>query len=163
MKNTQENKEKFFAQYWGQEVVKDRILIGEEKENVEDVLINHRYSEVFDKLYLELKPLSEITDEDMLEIASFCYPDEDHYEVFRETEAVRVDFGTRYNVYTGNNYNDRWLGLNYNGLIQIKNVYQSNRIFNVYDSLRSKGYALPYNGISVEEQIEFGWVKFKTK
>lgn len=27
------------------------------------------------------------------------------------------------------------------------------------DYLRSKGYALPYMGISVEKQIEYGWIK----
>ena len=29
--------------------------------------------------------------------------------------------------------------------------------------LRSKGYALPYLGLSVEKQIEYGWVKLKEK
>lgn len=29
------------------------------------------------------------------------------------------------------------------------------------DYLRSKGYALPWMGLSVEQQIEFGWVKLK--
>lgn len=29
------------------------------------------------------------------------------------------------------------------------------------DYLRSKSYALPWNGITVEEMIEWGWVKLK--
>lgn len=29
----------------------------------------------------------------------------------------------------------------------------------VADYLRSKGYALPYMGISVEDQIKYGWIK----
>lgn len=36
-----------------------------------------------------------------------------------------------------------------------------NAIDTAIDYLRSKGYALPYLGISVEEQIEFGWIKLK--
>ena len=31
------------------------------------------------------------------------------------------------------------------------------------DYLRSKGYALPYMGLSVEKLIEYGWVKLKSK
>lgn len=33
---------------------------------------------------------------------------------------------------------------------------------NASDCLRSKGYALPYLGVSVEDQIEFGWVRLAT-
>ena len=29
----------------------------------------------------------------------------------------------------------------------------------IVDYLRSRGYALPYMGITVEQQIEYGWVK----
>lgn len=31
------------------------------------------------------------------------------------------------------------------------------------DFLRSRGYALPFKGISVEEQIKAGWVKLVTE
>ncbi|MCT4253683.1 hypothetical protein HZP34_02925 [Elizabethkingia anophelis] len=31
------------------------------------------------------------------------------------------------------------------------------------DFLRSKGYALPWMGLSVDKQIEYGWVKLKEK
>lgn len=29
----------------------------------------------------------------------------------------------------------------------------------IYDYLRSKGYAVPWNGITVEELVELGWIK----
>jgi len=29
------------------------------------------------------------------------------------------------------------------------------------DYLRSKGYALPYMGLSVEKQVEYGWIKLE--
>ncbi|MDE5530446.1 hypothetical protein KRE43_12785 [Elizabethkingia meningoseptica] len=31
------------------------------------------------------------------------------------------------------------------------------------DYLREKGYAVPYRGLSVQKQIEYGWVKLKNK
>ena len=31
-------------------------------------------------------------------------------------------------------------------------------VLNVYDFLRSKGYALPWMGLSVEKLVEYGWV-----
>lgn len=39
----------------------------------------------------------------------------------------------------------------------------SNRKINpdVIDYLRKKGYAVRYDGLSVEQQIEFGWIKLK--
>lgn len=61
MENNLENKAKFFAQYWGQEVLSDltnggdRILYPVEASNM------YRIQES----YLELKPLSSITDEDL--------------------------------------------------------------------------------------------------
>lgn len=33
----------------------------------------------------------------------------------------------------------------------------------VTDYLRSKGYALPYMGLSVEKQIEYGWIKLEVQ
>ena len=100
MKNTLENKTKFFAQYYGQKVLLD-----------DNLTVNftrlHYGIEDFKNWWLELKPLSEISNEDALEISDFVYADR------------KVDY------------------------------------------LRSKGYAIPWNGISVEEMIEFGWVKLK--
>lgn len=33
--------------------------------------------------------------------------------------------------------------------------------FEAVDFLRSRGYALPWMGVSVEQQIEWGWIKIK--
>lgn len=61
MENTLENKAKFFAQYWGQPVLMSNndpkcYVIRVKFEHAEDIDIND---------YLELKPLSSITDEDL--------------------------------------------------------------------------------------------------
>jgi hypothetical protein len=34
-------------------------------------------------------------------------------------------------------------------------------MFELHDYLRSKGYALPWMGLSVDELVEYGWVKLK--
>lgn len=67
MEITQELKRRYFALYWNQKVVKDSICIGEDPEYVAEAF---GYSEdVFKVLYLELKDLRNITDEDAIEIA----------------------------------------------------------------------------------------------
>jgi len=43
------------------------------------------------------------------------------------------------------------------------NVKGTNRDipFEAVDFLRSKGYALPFMGLSVDELVNYGWIKFK--
>ncbi|MDR4892247.1 MULTISPECIES: hypothetical protein [unclassified Chryseobacterium] len=35
------------------------------------------------------------------------------------------------------------------------------KFLHLFDYLRSKGYALPWMGLSVEKMIEYGWIKLK--
>ena len=111
-----ENKAKFFNQYRGQMVFK---LMG--------LLHTYRYpSERLEKYdYVELKPLSSITDED----------------------AINVEFegGSSHFIKVLESY-----GHEFNDLI-----LKHNQI----DYLRSKGYALPWMGISVEQMVSAGWIK----
>lgn len=37
------------------------------------------------------------------------------------------------------------------------------KVIQVIDYLRSKGYVLPWMGLSVEKLVEYGWVKLKEK
>lgn len=95
MKNTLENKTKFFAQYWGQKVLnvaKDMPL---------QVLDNFG---IHCDGYLELKPLSQRKGIDI---------------PLNKIEVGEADY------------------------------------------LRSMGYALDWNGITVKEMVEFGWIKLK--
>lgn len=120
MKNTLENKAKFFAQYYGQNVLMIKnypyLKIGQETFFNDNVRKDD---------YLELKPLSQISDED----AKHFIGD------FRLTaKDVRKQFSHP-------NFNFE--------LLLAKDV----------DYLRSKGYALDWNGITVEEQIEYNWIK----
>lgn len=102
MENTLENKAKFFALYWGQKCA--WVKWPHENEYLGKV---SAYSIMWTS-YLELKPLSSISNEDVIEVSETVCP---------EMHAV--------------------------------------------DYLRSKGYALSYNGLSVEELVNRGWVKLK--
>jgi len=116
--NKIEKKSKFFAQYWGQDVL--YIPRTEQTWNVFSFQ-DEDGKDVVSESYLLLKPLSSITDEDAIFLK--------HQE---NIDAVK--------------YYERW-GVN---------SYDT-------DYLRSKGYALPYMGLSVEKLIEYGWVKLKNE
>ena len=111
MENTLENKAKFFAQYWGQKIV--RMLRSDGLTIVNGRNLDRNIS----VSCLELKPLSQISDEDAITLKLFI-------------NKKKLD------------WNDE--------LTQIEADY-----------LRSKGYALPYNGISVETLIEWEWLTLK--
>lgn len=129
MENTEENKRKFFAQYWGQEV-------GFSKEYNSLYGIGQIYDiSVVD--YLLLKPLNQITDEDLININFF------------EGNFDEVNF-----EFLPDSYEYHWKvsGILCNeGFLALKD----------FDYLRSKGYALPWMGLSIEKLIEYGWIKIK--
>ncbi|MFP7656107.1 hypothetical protein [Chryseobacterium proteolyticum] len=155
MENTLENKARFFAQYWGQNVYRIKDGIDEPGKNIiNDDLV----------AFLELKPLSMISDEEAIEVAKIVSPmlfegnGDDGGHVVDKTEkewisvihkrkiiSVDIDFdGYVYEYHEDENY-----------LRPIRSSYGT-------DFLRSKGYALPWNGLSVEKMIEYGWIKIKT-
>lgn len=106
MENTLENKAKFFGNYLGQEIAFDKAGF---KALVYDA-IKPSWIESF---YLELKPLSHITDEDAI-------------------------------------------NLGYGYVSHLKSNLDRN-----IDQLRNLGYALPWMDLSVEDLIEYGWIKLK--
>lgn len=120
MKNTLENKAKFCALYWGQKVVKYNDIF-EEATHVDFV----DFIDMKDKAFLELKPLSSISDEDFTEVMCLLFP-----------------FQPRSSFKKGKFYIDHL------------NIKQA-------DYLRSRGYALTWMGISVEELVNRGWIKLK--
>lgn len=138
MENTIENKQKFFSLYWDQEVFKH-------PENTEcycvdfDALISER-----EEFHLLLTPLSSITDEDATDIATIVtswdihspLPPEDVYE---------------------------WLDeVLFNNSNTCADYVSGFEMLEIIDYLRSRGYAMPYMGISVETLAEYGWIKLKT-
>ena len=130
IQNTLENKTKFFAQYWGQDVL-CRVIFGKNKNEIimhNTSCSNLKLGEIIDS-YLELKPLSHISDEDAIEISK-------EYPAF------------------GSNIRN-----------SVKELFQEfddlELSIKTGDYFRSKGYALPYMDLSVEDLVEYGWVKLK--
>lgn len=108
MENTLSNRGKFFAQYQDQKIAKSSID--------HDYTSNVKGNSISIRDYLELKPLSSITDDDAKSLGYRCA---EHFK----TEANE----------------SFWK-----------------------DELRNLGFAVEWNGLSVEDQINYGWVKLKT-
>lgn len=142
MKNTLENKAKFFAQYWGQNVLtrpksdNKKWILGEEV-SIHSALSKSGYDYQY---FLELKPLSSITDEDALIVYRFHYPID------------KWDTKERRDLFDTIEAND-WLKNHYNEAGYINLTAEGS------DYLRSKGYAIDWNGLKVEEIESFGWIK----
>ncbi|MGU3377680.1 hypothetical protein [Chryseobacterium sp. M5A1_1a] len=144
MENTLENKSKFFARYWGQEVLNGNGLIY-------SATMKTKLSDNGD--FLELKPLSSITDEDAIQGILLLYNEsiEDLGEIIeishRDTfsSITTIDKGTTFKT---NRSIHHW-----EGILKIGSTES--------DFFCSKGYAVQWMKLSVETQIEFGWVKLK--
>ena len=123
MENTLENKEKFVAQYWGQKV-------GMVFDTDWDKHLSYGIGTnclVYQVDYLELKPLSSISDEDAIEVSKLCVNGDD-----KRIENIKV----------------------YARIYALQSAL-------INDFLRSRGYALPWMGLSVEKLIKYGWIKLK--
>lgn len=126
MENTLENKTKFFAQYWGQQVLSWSGDTSSHRFNI----IGKSNLPIRKGDYLELKPLSAISDEECLQISKWLENNESGFD------ARPCNIKTYARVY-------------------------ARKCYYVSDYLRSKGYAIPFMGISVEQLIEYGFVKLK--
>jgi len=124
-KITEENRERFYAQYWGQNVG------FREWSQTKHVVGYYFMSLPVQTSCVHLKPLSSISDEDAID---FGLTTVDPSALSR----IKAIWGKTwaYSCYENNEWKAEQL-----------------------DFLRSRGYALPWNGITVEQQIEAGWVK----
>lgn len=141
MENTIENKAKFFAQYWGQEVffVPNLIWTGNPPEPSHEewgeAIVNEYWMpKILNSTFpMFLKSLLDISDDEAIEVAKLEYVGDKYFKV--ETGKTSVYL----------------LHCFINGEYSTQN-------WRTVDYLRSKGYALPWMGLSVEQQIEYGWV-----
>ena len=134
LENTLENKAKFFAQYWGQYVL---YFTSDFLRKIDNLTLDS----VENDDYLELKPLSQISDEDAIEVSKI-------FGLGHLSGAIKELILSIFRT----SINDSGTTSSTNG---IKNW------LHVFDYLRSKGYALPYMDLSVEDLVEYGWVKLK--
>lgn len=170
MENTIENKGKFISQYWTQDVLRLSDYPNTKIQINSQTIFERGYN---NNSYLELTPLSMISDEDSIEVAnilSFCR----HVKYWDVLNMMnRNDLQWVQVIGTASKKDDSVVGGNIfihkSGRIEWdwddKNEFSDYelRIYSAYQYLLSKGYALPYIGLSVDEMIEYGWLKLKTE
>lgn len=164
MENTEQNKVKFFAQYWGQKVFVNPILTPKPVSNT--YIFEYPEPEDIEQEYLELKPLSSITDEDAYQVARIVSP-----MLFEG------------NGENGGHFIDKseplWHSIKHEKKVMMVDIDFDGYVFEYRDDeegytrpsyslagsdyLRSKGYAMPYMGLSVEKLQEYGWIKLKSE
>lgn len=150
MENTLENKAKLFAQYWGQEVVRNTLFNFTDAIEVSSASFN---IEALPYLFLELKPISSISDEDLIQLVDIPKG----WDVFKIYHTTRDGYSA---VKIRRLYDDNELKFNDDGYkYEMKTL--SVGLSTTVDYLRSRGYALPWMGLSVEELVNIGWVKLK--
>lgn len=132
-----ENKAKFFALHWGQRIMKKNIEGLENFITEPDGFLRSPSKET----YLELKPLSQISDEDAVEVSKI----------------INKQFPKVYSIGDGEKFIEKYIA----GNILALNLSRISTLSHIEHYLRSKGYALPFMGMSVEDQISYGWVKLK--
>lgn len=133
MENTIENKATFFAQYYNQKVYVNGHATGFLKRVVSGFYldrINH-----FESDFLELKPLSLISDEEAIKVSEILSDSEISYPLDERQSAFHANTGRTH-------------------VLPVRPCRSD-----VADFLRSKGYGLPWMGLSVEKQLEYGWIK----
>jgi hypothetical protein len=153
-------KEQFFALYWGQKVFKVKVL------NHLSLVNDYLKMEVKDG-YLELKSLSNISDEDAIEVAkivkrkflSHYKEGEITFKVVREKYSVKVTLYYRdtsqleveIEESSINSRDSREFGQN-------KYFYTHNQK-EAFDYLISKSYAISFKKYSVEDLVKQGVIK----
>ena len=133
MKVDQQFKERFFAQYYGQEVVNHRKINGRSI-----IKIDHKYfflNKSIKNDFLELTPLSAITDEHVIEVL----------KILGVQNKISVP-----------NRDRNWIC---NSFLKNEWSHKTVSVIEATDLLRSKGYALPFGGKSVKQLIEKGYLK----
>ncbi len=142
---TNENKQKFFALYWGQKV----IDFGVDKLEVDGKLF--RVYEL-DDCVAELTPLSMISDEDAIEVAKIMHGQEGDFEIVFNAAGV-----TSVSAYGRPNYAPT-IEIGWNGNVSYEMASEV-KIAHAIDFLRSRGHAVDWMGVKVEEMVEAGWIK----
>jgi len=133
MKLTPELKERYFAAHWGQ-----RVLIALDEDNDIYVVNASSMQPPIEDCYLELFDLADIADEDALEV----------WTIYGKCNLSSVK----------RSENGWWL---FRDKASPEFVYDVDLTVKQGDFLRSRSYALPFEGIPVSELIKAGWLKIR--
>lgn len=177
MKNTLENKVKFFAQYWGQDILNHPEQYPTTLKDVVEGIYAGYLIDDYENSFLELKPLSSITDEDAHMLARLYWRSWVEPRYTDDPPAYWHDtiHGFEFHGYSGVYTIFSWK-INSNSDVRVTMMIEDDcrisivkggetgslEALTMYDYLRSKGYALPWMGLTVDELVEYGWIKIKT-
>ncbi|HYG84563.1 MAG TPA: hypothetical protein VD907_06845 [Verrucomicrobiae bacterium] len=139
--NTPENKARFFALYFGLEVCYRNNDPYNRKGDVCAYTFS-RDNKVKKDAYLELRPLSDITDEEATTLLCMVHPDAIFESVSADCHGMTINYSEGIFHYS--------FGFHIKGAPADRADY-----------LRSRSFALPYMGVSVETFVEWGWIKLK--
>jgi len=164
MEMTSENKAKFFAQYLRQPVYVNKNWNKFEGSIAHlDCTYLQTGSNGLMEGYLFLKPISSISDEDAVEACKVAYNLSFSYGAkwVTETDPV-IGYMTVKSHMSHHSFDIDFES----GLVeQYQDEFnESGNLMNHYavcDYLRSKGYALPWMGLSVGEMVEASWIKLQ--
>lgn len=140
--NNNVEKARFFAQYWGQKIAMYKT------DQAIKLTIGHPSVLMTDIDCIELIPLSNISDEDAVEVARII-----HAWVSNNYESAYYDI-PGFVEYLKEVFIEGFGSIGISGISNYIKAYQY---------LQSKGYLLPWRDLSVEELINRGWVKQKVK
>lgn len=135
--NTLENKAKFFALYWGQSVYNNPKI-----KNGGFICLSGRNLK---NGCLELTPLSQISDEDAIEVFDILFGYSESHK--NKPKEFKIEFGKDWS----DSINRETFG----------QLFPKGYL-HMIDHLRSKDYAVPWLDLTVEDLIAYGWVKLKS-
>lgn len=150
MKNTLANKKLFTASYYGQNIMRYSNWADDFEANGFDGKFYRGCpaypSAVCDTSFLEVKPLSSISDKDAHIVCNIL-------RVKQDNQIIKIMGHSRIQLLKNN--------ITHNGGIGFF-VNTSERMLHAYDYLRSKDYAVVWRGVPVRTQLKFGWIRLRT-
>ncbi|GAB3177498.1 hypothetical protein [Telluribacter humicola] len=110
---------------------------------------------------LQLKILSDITLEDAVIVYNILNGAHqgDTFQIRYKKDFVKERYAQLF--YTYKNEDSVLLNIDKEGLFHAIFIARSYYTLEAYDYLKSKGYAVPFMGYSVEELIEAGWIQIR--
>jgi hypothetical protein len=171
-------KGQFFAKYWGVKCLKSKLVNNALPPIKVDTLINHLGRE---DQFLELKYLSEITDEEIIQLCTMCHnlPEikQSNFLVERKKDQIHCSFidksikaqhhiclNFKYatincNLHFDKNKDDVAESFKHNiGEISLSATRVVGYI-QCLDYLRENAYAVPFRDLSISELERKGWIK----
>lgn len=133
MKNTIPNKTIFFAQHWGQKIVAVTENENDVRQKVGTTVMDKYHLHC---CHLELNSCLNITNRNAIEVAKLCYQSEKYINV----ENGKIIAQNLHNAKDGETMGFTAAACEY---------------------LRGEGFAVPFNGLSVQTLINRGWITLK--